>query len=550
MKISFLGLLVTLLILSCTKENTIIKSYPSIHIVPDKSVTLDTTQLKTWAYKDIMLDTIPGISLDRVYTDVISDKTGDTIIIALLDTELDITHEDLKDQIWVNSDEIESNGIDDDDNGYIDDIHGWNFLGNKSGGNVLFQNFEITRIVKYYEEILKKGKSISLEEEKKYLRAKKLYDHQSKNAELDLEYVHKVVKKYRVAKEELSMFFPDKKYTTEKLALLKSDSLHKKLFHHIESLQEMLRYNITEKEMDDQIRSYANHVDYYLNKEYDDRMVQQDDPFSILDISYGNNIVNNNLGQLYHGTLVSGILAAKRSNTIGIDGITNKAIIMPLCISVNGDEHDKDIALAIRYAVDNGAKIINMSSSKHFSLHQEWVTEALEYANKKDVLFIMSAGNNNKNLDLTKNRIHPSPSTRNGQSLDNFILVGGSGKKADAYLKASFSNYGKNTVDIFAPSIDMYTTNINNNYKKDSGTSFAAPIVSGVAALIRSYYPSLSAAAVKDILMQSGTAYHINVEIEQEDGTKKLVPFSELSKSGRIVNAYNALLLAEKISKQ
>jgi len=221
---------------------------------------------------------------------------------------------------------------------------------------------------------------------------------------------------------------------------------------------------------------------------------------------------------------------------------------MPLCISTYGDEHDKDMALAIRYAVANGASIINISSGKDYSLHSDWVEKEIIRAHNQDVLIVTSAGNDHLNLDQKEVFNYPNDTNSKGDEIvDNFIKVGASTNNLNKNIKRKSSNYGKTEVDIFAPGENIYTTSPNNTYSTKNGTSYAAPIVSGVAALIRSYYPSLSAAEVKDILMKSGTAYHIDIEIEQEDGSKKLVPFSELSKSGKIVNAYNALLLAEKV---
>jgi cell wall-associated protease len=266
---------------------------------------------------------------------------------------------------------------------------------------------------------------------------------------------------------------------------------------------------------------------------------------------YGNNNVSSNLSGITinnHSTRVTGIIAANRFNGIGVKGITSNVKIMPLSISPSGDEHDKDIALAIRYAVDNGAKVINMSFGKEFSLHKKWVIDAYKYAEKHNVLLVHSSGNNSFNVD--ENPYYPNDVDYENPNevVANFINVGATTAKADSTLVASFSNYGKKNVDLFAPGAKIYTTASNNTYGFESGTSFSAPMVSGTAALIWSYYPKLSAKEVKQIILESGTGYDIEVLVPGGEGKK--AKFSELSKSGKVLNVYNAMQLAEKVSKK
>ncbi len=224
------------------------------------------------------------------------------------------------------------------------------------------------------------------------------------------------------------------------------------------------------------------------------------------------------------------------------------AKIMPLNISYSGDEHDKDIAMAIYYAVDNGAKVINMSFGKEFSLHKKWVSDAYKYAESNNVLIVHCAGNDSFNVD--ENPYYPNDVDYENphEVVDNFINVGATTAKADSTLVASFSNYGKKNVDLFAPGDKIYTTTAGNGYAYDSGTSLAAPMVSATAALIWSYYPKLTAKEVKQIILESGTAYDMDVLIPGGEGKK--AKFSELSKSGKVLNVYNAMQLAEKVSKK
>jgi subtilisin family serine protease len=283
-----------------------------------------------------------------------------------------------------------------------------------------------------------------------------------------------------------------------------------------------------------------------LKNEY--RNILGDDPNIMDDRPYGDSKTGHSIKDESHGTHVSGIIAASRDNKIGINGVANNVKIMAVRAVPDGDEYDKDVALGLRYAVDNGAKIINTSFGKGFSPKKEWVFEAIQYAASKDVLIVNAAGNDGNNIDFEK--VFPID-TRDLKTeiSDNFLTVGAMSANYDENLPASFSNYGKINVDVFAPGVQIYSTTPENEYAKFSGTSMAAPSAAGVAALIRSYYPKLSASQVKHILMNSGTL--INFEVikpgsrswEKPNGEK--VPFSDLSVSGRIVNAYNALKMAD-----
>ena len=284
-------------------------------------------------------------------------------------------------------------------------------------------------------------------------------------------------------------------------------------------------------------------LDYKLNIGFDGRKIVGDNPNDLNDRNYGNSDVRAKNGRT-HGTHVSGIIAAKRNNGIGINGAANNVKIMAIRNTPSGDEYDKDVALGVYYAVDNGAKVINMSFGKSFSPHSDWVRNAIAYAAENDVLIVAASGNDGKNTDL-KNYF-PNDQINNGTEVSNtFLKVGSNGPKYGSSLVASYSNYGKSTVDVFAPGSQIYSTYPKESYEFASGTSMAAPLVAGVAALIFSQYPNLSAAQVKQILITSGIA--INKKMSLGDGTTE--PFSELSKSGKIINAYNALIMASKLSK-
>lgn len=529
---------------------------------------IQQSSVKLWHQKDKQQDTIPGISLDKFYSQNKKAAKSKAIVVAVIDTQIDLKHEDLLGQIWNNKKEVANNGIDDDNNGYIDDSNGWNFIGTKRGSTV-WSNFEYVRIVREYEKQFKNSKesevlSNDLNSYKEYIRANKKLDQEKRYYQNWLKSLKHDIVKLPIAKDSLKKYFPKENYTYQQL-----DSMYKKhkindksymqrrddndkdfgaLIEIVMGSYELEQYNLNDiKRNEEEIDSIVNRN---LNMSYNERHFF-DLNEHLFEKGYGNNNVSSNLSGITinnHSTRVSGIIAANRFNGIGVKGITSNVKIMPLSISPSGDEHDKDIALAIRYAVDNGAKIINMSFGKEFSLHKKWVIDAYKYAEKHDVLLVHGSGNNSFNVD--ENPYYPNDVDYENPNevVANFINVGATTSKADSTLVASFSNYGKKNVDLFAPGAKIYTTASNNTYGFESGTSFSAPMVSGTAALIWSYYPKLTAKQVKQIILESGTAYDMEVLVPGGQGKK--AKFSELSKSGKVLNVYNAMQLAEKVSKK
>jgi subtilisin family serine protease len=296
--------------------------------------------------------------------------------------------------------------------------------------------------------------------------------------------------------------------------------------------------------MDDadyRIEHYGPLLKTHYNLDFNGRMTD-DDAYDINDVPYGNGFVSGGLGDESHGTHVAGISLAKRNNGKGSNGVTNNARLLAVRAVPNGDEYDKDVALGIRYAVDNGAKVINMSFGKSYSPNPEWVYDAIKYAASKDVLLVHAAGNDNKNIDKSDNFPTDAPDKVN-EIADNVITVGAMTRNYNEDLVATFSNYGKLNVDIFAPGLDVYSSIPSNEYKRYPGTSMASPAVAGVAAMVRSYYPELSASQVKHILMNSGIK--VDKQVKLPGSQDELVPFSDLSVSGRVLNAYNALKMAD-----
>lgn len=493
-----------------------------------KNSELSETELKRWSHLDIVKDTIPGMSVDKAYAELLKNKKSTTVIVGVIDSGVDVAHEDLKSVVWVNPKEIAGNNVDDDKNGYVDDMHGWNFLGMSTD-----ENLELVRI-------LKKGDDGS----ETYKRAQEVFD-----------------KKYNEAlqgKQEVEFIFNVRNYIgrhlgKEKFTQADVDAIDPKDDQQLMQAKSIMQSIIqqTGPEFDEELNSYKEHVEdmlsYNLNKDFDGRKLVGDNPEDINDRKYGdNNVIGPDPKDAVHGTHVSGIIAQVRNNSLGGDGVANNVRIMALRAVPNGDEYDKDIALAIRYAVDNGAKVINGSFGKAFSPQREWVWEAMKYAASKDVLIVHAAGNDGLDLDKPENPTFPTD-TRDGKEIsDNVITIGALNHYVAQSLVAPFSNYGTQQVDIFAPGMKIYATVPGNKYKYEQGTSMASPNAAGVAALIRSYYPSLTAKQVKEIMMTSGTPIAMDVTL---GATGEVRSFSKACKSGKIVNAYQALQLADKMSK-
>lgn len=489
------------------------------------------TDKQRWSHLDIITDSLPGMSVDRAYAELLKGKTAKQTIVAVIDSGIDINHPDLQGRIWVNPKEIAGNGIDDDNNGYIDDIHGWNFLGKAND-----ENLEMTRILKKADD-----------GSKEYAAAKKEYEQEYNEANAGLQQMTMLKGMLDEMKKEIGK----DNFTAEDL---KGKTFSNPMLNQLKGQFEMILTQVELKDIEAQFKEgfdhYSSKLNFHLNKEFNGRTVVGDNPEDINDRNYGdNNVVGPIVTESLHGTHVAGIIAQVRGNGIGGDGVADDNIkIMALRAVPNGDEYDKDIALAIRYAVDNGAKVINGSFGKSYSPHKEWVYDAIKYAASKDVLFVHAAGNDGKDLDIAENTNFPNDAKENPavEFANNVLTIGALNPDLGEDLPAGFSNYGTYNVDIFAPGVEIYATAPENTYRYLQGTSMASPNVAGVAALIRAYYPSLTAAQVKEIIMQSGIS--IDKEVNLGNGTEKR-HFSKASRTGKIVNAYNALLLAAEMAK-
>jgi subtilisin family serine protease len=495
-----------------------------------------------------------GMNTDNAYNKLVEGKSTKTVVVAVIDSGVDVDHEDLQGQIWINTDEIPENGIDDDNNGYIDDVHGWNFLGNSDGDNINSVRLEVTRI---YANLKNKYDSVSKAEVEKedaeeytlYLQVKEEVMGERNEA-----------KSVKAELSETYKYLADLDKTLEKglgagytLKQVKKARKDPKLGAAAEVMYLLMAEDVRLEDLKEYL-DYCDEVLFYnYNPEIDPRKDIIGDDVSDFSTGYGNNDYEG--PDAGHGTHCAGIIGAVRGNNIGNDGVASDVAIMSLRAVPNGDEWDKDIALAVRYAVDNGAQVINMSFGKSYSPEQAQIIEAFRYAEQKGVLVVHAAGNEASDNNVTENYPRPKYAAMD-QSFTNWIEVGASTRFKKAKVKdgeiiqdgiaADFSNYGNNTVDVFAPGHDIYSTIPDNDYDLYDGTSMAGPMVAGTAAMIKSYYPELTMFEVRDIIFQSVQKTDKTMPLPGEP--EKMVTMNQLSKTGGIVNVYNAIELAESFS--
>lgn len=510
---------------------------------------------KGWHLMDKKESGFYGISVDKAYEFVKSKNLKSTpVIVAVIDSGVDTLHEDLKSVLWKNPGEIPGNGIDDDNNGYVDDVHGWNFLGGRDGRNVEKDSYEAARVYhklksKWEEKDIASG-TLSIDEKNEYkmwLKAK--FDIVGEVNPLEVLQVKRMYKDLLLGDSVIRKDLGKEEYNCIDLESYSASTDKAKKVKAI--LMNICKGNdndeISNVMILDELEGDINKFEAVdkAPKEYRNEIVK-DNYYDLNDKFYGNNNVMVNNPAALHGTHVSGIIGAKRNNGVGIDGIADNVRIMTVRAVPDGDEHDKDIALAIRYAADNGARIINMSFGKGFSPEKKWVDDAVKYAAGKGVLLVHAAGNSHHNLDTTSN--FPNPVFEEGGRADNWITVGASGDPKAGGYTANFSNYGKNEVDVFAPGVKIYSTVPGGNtYQILQGTSMASPVVAGLAAFILEYFPNLTPQQLKSVIEKS--TFNPGEKVK-DPGTGEDVEMSDLSVSGGIVNAYEAIKLASAMKGQ
>jgi subtilisin family serine protease len=490
-----------------------------------------------WYLKDPKNDKVYGVGAEKAYK-LLEGKKSTEVIVAVIDSGVETDHPDLKEVIWVNKNEIPNNGIDDDKNGYIDDIHGWSFLGG-SGGDIEDEASELARMYRIEKKYFA-GKSedqvnvTDKDRYQKFLKLEKDFEKSKKETEAQYAQVGVLSSYMDNVKKEFNGEFSKK---TNK-AYVPKNEMEKRIQKRLKTI--LLVFPASE--LDSQISGAAKSLSGQIRMNSLDadsirRLVVGDNPLDMNERYYGCNRYEG--PDAMHGTHVSGIIAAKRGNGIGIDGIAANSKIMVLRAVPNGDERDKDIANAIRYAADNGAKVINMSFGKYYTPNKEVVDEAIRYAASKDVLLIHAAGNDAKDKDIEDS--YPTRIFDDGSTAKNWLEIGASSSKSGVKLLAEFSNYGSKTVDAFAPGVDIYSTVPDAKYEDASGTSMACPATAGVAALIRSYFPELTAEEVASVIMKTAEPYTKTVKIPGKSKKEAKGKMSQVCITGSFVNAANAV---------
>jgi subtilisin family serine protease len=498
---------------------------------------------RDWQLLDVS-DRVAGISQHKAERELLAGKQPKrTVLVAVIDGGIDTAHAGLKANLWSNPKEVPGNGKDDDNNGYADDVRGWNFIGGKDGKDVQYDLLEVTRLyVRCTKPNAGPAAKLPAPDAATCKRATDEYQKQREQNQNMQQQVQQIAVVMTRANEILRRAMSTDSLTKEKVSAFQpatNDAMQAKMMW-----LRLADAGITPQELEDAKKEVESKAKYGLNPDYDPRTIVGDDYANLSERKYGNSDVMG--PDAKHGTHVAGIIGAVRGTPGGIDGIATNVKIMMVRAVPDGDERDKDIANAIRYAVDNGANVINMSFGKGFSPEKPAVDEAVKYADSKGVLMVHAAGNDGENL--AEKPSFPTPAYLSGGRPNNWIEVGASSWKGLDSLAAPFSNYGKAQVDVFAPGVDILSTVPGGGYERESGTSMAAPVVTGLAAMLMSYFPTLSAADVKRIILDSATRYTDQKVARPGAENGEQVPFGSLSVTGGVVNAYSAVKLAEQMS--
>lgn len=498
-----------------------------------------------WFHRDAEEGT-PGMGTDRAYRTLLADRSpSDTVVVAIIDSGVDIAHEDLRPIVWTNEDEVPNNGVDDDNNGYVDDRHGWNFIGGPNGENVQYDTYEVTRLYRSLRDRFADvdSTSVAASERKAYTRYQRIksdFESEQAEAQQQMQNVRPAYQAMEASSAALKNYLQTDTLSQDAVSAINTPRAD------IQRARDILMYfyqqGIAPADLTEYYEYLETQLQYHYNPDFNPRPIVGDEYSDKTERTYGNNDVTG--PDASHGTHVAGIVGAVRGNGIGMDGVATGVRVMAVRAVPNGDERDKDVANAIRYAVDNGADIINMSFGKGYSPYKAAVDAAVQHADSMGVLMVHAAGNDGANIDATDS--FPTRRYAGGGEAGLWLEVGASSPDAGEALPASFSNYGAETVDVFAPGASIYSTVPGNGYEQNDGTSFAAPMVTGLAALLMAYHPELTAEQVRALVLDTSTPYgDMTVTVPGGDRT---APFASLSRTGAVINAYAALERAAAMS--
>lgn len=547
----FNTLFIVLLFIGCSSTSELTENTTTENETANTPIEMpvaDVGPTEDWHLLAPNNDPYYGTGVRLAYQELLADKNPQKdVVVAIIDSGTDIYHEDFAGNIWINEDEIPDNNIDDDGNGYVDDIHGWNFIGGADGSHVVDDTFEITRLYAKLSPIYEGADPTSLTESE--LAEYEYYQQIKEDFKAERDKVTEIYT--NVGGFEQAILASRSIFGVASLDSLTNDQIRTRSndspqMSQAKGLVNYMRDNdIKEQDVIEAREQFESLANFGMNPSFDPRYIVGDDYEDLSNRFYGNNDVSGPRND--HGTHVAGIVGAVRNNEIGVNGIADVQLMIVRTVP-NGDERDKDVANAIRYAAENGADIINMSFGKGYSPQKWYVDAAIQFADSMGVLLVHGSGNDGENIDTVDS--FPNKNYLEGGTATNFMNVGASSWENGVSVPADFSNYGKTEVEIFAPGVDIYSTFPGNDYSAQDGTSMASPVLAGVAALIMTYYPDLSATQVKEILMSTATKPTVSL-VEQPGSIEEpqMVQFSELSISGGIVNAYDALKLAEEISE-
>jgi subtilisin family serine protease len=500
-----------------------------------------------WWMLDPQQDNVAGAAVDRAYRELLAGRTpAREVVVAIIDSGVDTAHVDLRPVLWRNPGEQPGSGRDDDGNGYVDDVYGWNFIGGPDGRNVDVDTYEITRL---YAACIERfgvldsppaaaGDRSAFDE---CVAIESDFEDKVTETEQMLLQIQQMDQVVTMVLQILETQV-EGELTEEKVRALASP--RRDVMQAREVYLNLAEHNITPDMIRRELERLEQLLEFGLDPDFDPRHIVGDNYADVTERFYGNADVTG--PDAAHGTGVAGIVGAARDNDTRVDGIAPRVRIMAIRAVPNGDERDKDVANAIRYAVDNGAHVINMSFGKAYSPEKAAVDAAVRYADERGVLMVHAAGNDGR--DLTTEPSFPSRFYLDGDTARHWLEIGASSWRGGEHLAAEFSNYGDRHVHVFAPGVDVLSTAPGNEYEAASGTSFAAPVVTGLAALLLSYFPELTAPDVKRIILETATPLGDRTVVlpGQEEETR--ARFARLAATGGIVNAYDAVRRALEIS--
>lgn len=521
--------------------------YAGFATIAAQTATPNDKDQKTWYHKDYATTKVYGVNTENAYKFLESKGLKPkTVVVGVLDSGVEVDHPGLAKNMWKNPNEVPNNGKDDDGNGYVDDIFGWNFLGGKNA-DIDVDNMEVTRVVKKYQSVFegpdsaknKENQAKMPEEFAMYMKSKEVFTKKSQEAKQNVQ-LYTMIKN---AIPDMVKLLGNKTLTKENLATIKPSNQQEAMAMQVlaqvsndpqvvgKSAAEVKTY--MDAQMKEALDYFTPQAEKGYNLDFDPRKeIVGDNYDDYSEKNYGNNHYEG--PDAKHGTHVAGIIAGLPNGSEPQYGVASRvAKIMTVRAVPDGDERDKDVANAIRYAVDNGAKILNMSFGKPVSPGKNVVWDAFKYAESKGVLLIKAAGNENE--DIAEHQYFPTnykSTTDEKPFVNNMIVVGSNTNDANA-LKSSFSNYNKKMVDVFAPGSEIYSTVPDGKYEYLQGTSMASPVVAGAAAVLLAYMPNLKPEQIIESLVNTTNASTNN-------------GFENLSRSAGVIDVAKAAEYAYK----